>query len=326
MKQDKRRVLVLGAAGFIGSHVARRFAEAGCSVTAVDGLVPGTGGCESNLKPCSSLIRFVISRVEGIRDMEDLVRNSDAIVDCMAWTSHWGALEKPLVDLQLNVESHLHWLTLARERPDLKVVYLGTRVQYGRPKVPSISEETPQIPEDVQGIHKVAAESYFRVYSGLHGFASASLRFPNCFGRHQPVATADAGLIGSFILDLLQSREVVVYGENRARELVYAPDVAEVIFRISNSDWRGFLPLNLAGQSVPLCELARLLVDLVGRGSYRVELLPAQIAQIDTGMACLNDRRLRDLIGEVPRADLRTALADTVAYFREKLPCCGDVT
>ena len=112
----------------------------------------------------------------------------------MGWTSHNAALQDPAYDLSLNIGAHLSLLKALKATPR-SAIYLGSRAQYGRPNVVEITEETPMIPEDVQGLHKVAAEGHFRIASKF-GLPAVSLRFPNCFGERMPSQGDDIGLIG----------------------------------------------------------------------------------------------------------------------------------
>lgn len=313
----RRTVLILGGAGFIGSHVAERFLRGGHRVIVLDGLIPRTGGSLDHLAAFLGDIELIEARVEAAADLPGLIADSDVIVDAMAWTSHHLALREPLRDLELNAASHLHLLGAVPPRAGKAIVYLGSRGQYGRVAGAAITEETPMVPEDVQGIHKLAGESYYRVFAGLHGLRAASLRLPNCFGPRQPRGEGDIGLIGGFLHDLLADRTVKVYGARR-RQLVYAPDVAEVIFRLAADVPLGFTAFNYAGRSLLIEELVRTLVELCGRGGYAVSALPEEIARIDIGEAALSDDRLRARLGALPDTDLRGALAATIDYFRKE--------
>ena len=74
----------------------------------------------------------------------------------------------------------------------------------------TITESTAMVPEDVQGIHKAAADHHFRVFAKLKRLNVLSLRFANCYGPNQPRAGEDIGLIGGFIRDALAGKTIVV--------------------------------------------------------------------------------------------------------------------
>lgn len=315
-KKSAQTVLIAGGAGFLGSHIAKTFYREGYKVIVLDGLLFGCGGHIEHLQPILDNIQFIHLDVRDIDSIQEIVRESDIVIDCMAWTSHLKALTDPIYDLRLNAESHLYLLQCLH--PVQKIIFLGSRSQYGTPDVSVINEETSMIPVDIQGIHKLAAESYYRIFSRIRNLNVISLRFPNCFGENQPVVGEDVGLVGGFIRDLLDKKIVEVFGSRRRRALVYAPDLAEVILRLSRTSINGFSAFNIKGKDIHIKSLVELLIELIGHGTYQLTPLPANITAIDVGNAVFDNTKLGEIIEEIPLTDLREALAVTIKYFKEK--------
>lgn len=316
--QTRPGVAVAGGAGFLGSHIAKRFHRAGYAVTVIDGLMERTGGREQNLHPILSEIQFYRADIRDLGVAAVALRDSDVVIDCMAWTDHRSALRDPLYDLRLNAETHLH--LLHHLRAGQQIIYLGSRSQYGRQPAGVITEETAMIPVDVQGIHKLAAESYFRVFSRLNGMRVISLRFPNCFGQNQPIRGDDIGLVGGLIRELLVHGFVEVFGEGRKRFLVYAQDLADVVLSlVEKATFGGFETYNMAGTEVSIEALAQKLIELVGHGTYALRAAPDEIASMDVGNGTFNDHGLRAAIGDIPTTELDPALRTTIEYFKENL-------
>jgi nucleoside-diphosphate-sugar epimerase len=228
-------------------------------------------------------------------------------------------MQEPVRDLRLNAEPHLHLIEALSGSPAPRVIYLGSRSQFGDGIGDEIVEDSPMMPRDVQGIHKLAGELYFRVYAKSRGLRAVSLRVPNCFGPHQPVAGDDIGLVGSLIRDLLSGRTVEVFGDDRRRGFAFAGDVADIVFRLGQVSYEGFLPLNFGGWSLTIEALVQQLVHVVGRGGYTRAPLPASLQQVDMGNAHMRGDGLQAVLGEVPMTDLPAALSATVAYFRRAL-------
>jgi UDP-glucose 4-epimerase len=315
----KASVLILGGAGFVGSNMAKVFVRIGAKVTVIDGLFRGTGGTPANLVEILPHIRFIPHAVQDVDDLQAIIADQSLIIDAMAWTSHHAALAAPDYDLELNAASHLSVIRHLRNTPETMVIYLGSRSQYGKPSAMVITEETPMVPEDIQGIHKLAGESYYRVYSKLYGFCAISLRFPNCFGEHQPVSGDDIGLIGSFIRDCMVSRTIDVYGAGRKRSVVYVEDVANIAERLTHASNSGFSVYNIGGHHLTIEELAATIIDVVGMGEYRVKELPEEVRAIDVGSALLSDTKLHGVIGPVEYTAMKPALEVTAAYMRKSL-------
>lgn len=312
-----KNIIVFGGAGFIGSNITKKLVELGYNTIVVDGLLPNTGGDLKNLKDILDKIKFYSQRIEEIPNLEELIKASDFIIDSMAWTLHLGALANPHYDLELNCISHLYLIQALSEKN--KVIYLGSRGQYGNPLGTRIDETTPMIPLDVQGIHKLSAENYYRIYSKIKDFDVVSLRIANCFGENQQIKTNEAGLIASFFIDALKGKTIKVYGKERIRPIVYVDDLVSYVIKIMNADFIGFDYFNLNGYDIPIYELAKIIVDHVGTGDVTLKDIPQHIADIDIGNVRFDDSKLVQTFPDVSKTDLGEAIKKTTEYFRENL-------
>jgi UDP-glucose 4-epimerase len=313
----KRNALVLGGAGFIGSNIAEMLLSKDFKVTVIDGLLPLTGGDRSNISSFLKDIVFIESKIEDVRDLGAIIQESDVIIDAMAWTSHIAAIQKPEYDLELNCLSHLHLIKMLKGTKNKKVIYLGSRGQYGNPVVGAIVEDTVMVPEDIQGIHKLAAESYYRVFSKLYGFDIISLRIPNVFGKNQPYKNEDIGLVGLFIVKALTDEMIEVYDNNRRRSLLYVNDLAEVVVQLIDCEQNGFTTFNVKGYDVSINWLANEIIEIVNAGKLIIKGIPDEIKKIDIGSAVFDDSKLKKIM-DINVTDIHTALLQTTSYFKEK--------
>ena len=313
------KCLIAGGAGFIGSHIAAGFVQAGHEVTVVDGLLPRTGGRRENLAGLLPGIQFFDMPVERVSNLAGLVAENDLLVDCMGWTCHHLALQDTFYDMELNIGSHLALINAIAQGSGKRVISLGSRGQYGNPKVERITEATPSNPQDIQASHKQAAESDWHVFSRIKGFAVISLRFGNCFGPRQPVRGKDIGLVGGFIRDLLQGRQIELFGTGRRRPVIYAGDVTEAVYRCAQASFHGFQMFNLAGADVILEDLLELLIREIGQGAYKFREFPLEARVIDVGNAAFSGRRLETFLHGVPLTSLEAGIKRTVEYFRRAL-------
>lgn len=309
-----RNVLVLGGAGFIGSHIVRRFLEHGDTVAVIDGLLPRTGANRAHVP--ADRVGFVAARVEDVADLPERLAAADVIVDCMGWTCHRLALADPEYDLQLNAGSHLSWLARYRGRAGQRLIYLGSRGQYGR-AVGEVTENTPMQPADIQGIHKLAAEHHFRFYSECERVPAISLRFANCTGRNQPVSGPDIGLVGGFVRDALLDRTIEVYGTGRRRPVAAADDVARLAVRCAEIPAEGFTAFNVPAHEIALETLAGEIVRRAGSGRVRQCEMPEEVRQIDVGDAAFSAAKLQGAM-DFTMTPVDAMLEETLAYFRER--------
>ncbi len=310
--------LVLGGAGFIGSSICCHLAARGFRVIAIDGLMPRTSGNAANLADAPGDIELLAQRVEEVKSLPDLLRGHDVVVDAMGWTSHWEALADPEYDMALNLASHV---VVTRAMPIARpprIVYLASAHQYGNVGRGPVGETQPQMPRDVQGIHKMAAEQHYRLAAERSGSSVVSLRFGNTFGPAQPLAGRDVGLIGDMIRTSLQGRAIEVFGEGRHRTVHYAPDLARIVEAVIGCDLTGFTPINVPGMHVTISELASGIAARTG-GSVCRKPLPADVAAIDSGDMPLDCTLFEKYFGPPHLTPLEDAIAAAVENARKRL-------
>lgn len=311
-----QNILILGGLGFLGSHLVMTLAGSNARTTVIDGCIDGTG---SNLKNRIQKpnVEYILKKIEEVEELQTLLDSHQVVIDCMGWTSHGEAFVNPTFDLELNLLSHFHLIKYLDKRH--KVIYLGSRGQYGKCVGTEIYEETALLPIDVQGIHKNAAEGHFRIYSKRQGFSIISLRLSNCFGPFMKFTGNDIGLIGSMIKDALANKPISVYGTNRMRSVVYAPDLAAIVSQLIYKDWpAGFTAYNLNGSTVPIHILASEIVRICNKGTILIEEVPEEVKALDTGNEKLNENKIKFVLGELKITPPAIALTSTINQLIER--------
>ncbi|MBL8187570.1 MAG: NAD-dependent epimerase/dehydratase family protein, partial [Acidobacteria bacterium] len=137
-----RRVLITGALGFIGSNLARRLAELGAQVLAVDSLIPEYGGNLFNIAGLEDRVQVNISDVRDAHSMRYLVQGQDYLFNLAGQTSHMDSMNDPDADLEINCRAQLSILEACRKyNPTIKLVFASTRQLYGKPDYLPVDEK-----------------------------------------------------------------------------------------------------------------------------------------------------------------------------------------
>ena len=173
------RILVTGGAGFIGSHVAEAYVEAGHEVAVVDDLSTGR---RENVHPQVSFYHVDIRDVEALEsvfaDVQPEVVNHHA-----ARASVRESLEMPDLYAQVNVVGSVNLLECSRRHGVRKFVYISTGgAVYGEPQYLPVDEDHPVVPLCPYGASKHAVEHYLEVYAHNYGLNYVSLRYANVYG------------------------------------------------------------------------------------------------------------------------------------------------
>jgi UDP-glucose 4-epimerase len=313
-------VLITGGLGFIGSNLASRMVESGAVVTIIDSLIPEYGGLRHNVRDIADRVQVNISDVRDRHAMPALVRDQDFLFNLAGQTSHLDSMTDPQTDLEINCRAQLSILETCREHnPSIRIVYASTRQIYGHPDYLPVDEQHPIRPVDVNGIHKVAGEWYHLLYDHVYGLPATALRLTNTYGPHMRVRDARQTFLGIWIAKAVRGEPFEVWGGEQLRDFTYVDDAVDA-FLLAAADARSGRVYNLGGgEVVSLEELARLVVEVAGSGSYVIRDFPAERKRIDIGDYYAEDALIESTLGWKPRVPLEEGLRRTVDYYRANL-------
>ncbi len=316
-----KRVLITGGLGFIGSNLARRLVDLGAKVTLIDSLIPEYGGNMRNIRGLERKVKVNISDVRNHHSLPALLKGEHFLFNLAGQTSHMDSMTDPETDLEINCRAQLAILEACRKHnPKLRVVFASTRQIYGRPDYLPVDEKHPLRPVDVNGINKLAGEEYHLLYSSVHGVPSTVLRLTNTIGPRMRVKDARQTFVGVWIRQILAGQPIQVWGGEQLRDFTYVDDAVEAFLLSATQPLAVGKVYNLGGVGhINLRELAELLVDVTGKGTFQVKKFPSDRRKIDIGHY-YSDCRLIEEIGWRPRTSIRQTLAKTVAYYRKELP------
>lgn len=317
-----RRVLVTGGLGFIGSNLVLSLARLGADVTVVDSLIPEYGGNLRNLEGVDGKVRVYMSDVRDKGSLPHIVGRQDVLFNLAGQTSHLDSMTDPETDLDINARAQLSILESCRlHNPGIRVVFASTRQIYGRPVYLPVDEHHPLRPVDVNGINKLAGEGYHLLYSEVHGIRSTVLRLTNTIGPRMRVKDARQTFVGVWIRSILSGEPFEVWGGSQLRDFTYVDDAVEAfLLAASRSEAEGQV-FNVGGTPpVTLLELAELLVDVNGGGTFVTREFPEDRQKIDIGDFYADDTLIRETLGWTHRTSLETALEKTLGYYRQELP------
>ncbi len=315
-----RHVLITGGLGFIGSNLARRLVELGSEVVLVDSLVPEYGGNRVNIRGIEDRVTVNISDVRDEHSLPSLIRGRELVFNLAGQTSHVDSLHDPFTDLDINCRSQLSILETCRhENPEAKVVFASTRQLYGRPQYLPVDERHPLAPVDPNGVNKAAGEWYHLVYGRIYGLRCSVLRLTNTYGPRMRVKDDRQTFLGTWLRLAVEGEELRVFGDGtQRRDFTYVDDAVEAFLLAGASARADGEVFNIGGEPpVSLQELAELLVEVAGSGSYRLVPFPEERRSIDIGDYFADDAKIRGRLGWETRVGLREGLERSLSYYRE---------
>jgi UDP-glucose 4-epimerase len=316
------RVLITGGLGFIGSNLAHRLVALGSEVTIVDSLIPEYGGNLENIRGIESAVRVNISDVRDPHAMKYLVQGQDYLFNLAGQVSHVDSMNDPFTDLEINCRAQLSILEACRQHnPAIRIVFAGTRQQYGRPEYLPVDEKHLSQPVDVNGINKWAGEWYHILYTRTYGIPTTSLRLTNTYGPRILLKHNRQGFVPWFVRLVLEGREIEIFGDGQQRrDMNFVDDVVDAMLLVAPDPSTHGEVYNLGSlEVVTLREFTERLVRIAGSGSYRIVPFPPEAKRIDIGDYYGSYEKIRRAIGWEPKIGLDEGLKRTVDYYRDRL-------
>lgn len=217
-----RRVICTGGAGFIGSYVVRELLARGFAVTVVDDF---RSGARDNL-PCDGRVRLIERDIHDV-DVELLEPDACGIVHLAAIASVQSSWDEPGSTQRTNLGCTLEVIGWARNLRNCRVVFASSAAVYGAQTVLPISEDARAAPMSPYGLHKLASETYLRLFASHYGFSAVSLRYFNVYGPGQLDRSDYAGVVSIFARAALDGATVTLYGGGeQTRDFIHVQDVA----------------------------------------------------------------------------------------------------
>jgi len=308
------RILVTGAAGFIGSNLVDRLLDDDHEVVGIDNLSHGT---RANL-PDSELgagrgFSFIEADVTDPRFVET-VADVEVICHLAAQIDVRVSVRDPIEDARLNVLGTINVLEAARQAGVRKVVFASSGGSiYGEPKKLPVDETAPVNPLSPYAASKVCGETYLGMYHALYGLETTALAPSNVYGPRQD-PYGEAGVVAVFGNALLRGRQATIFGDGSAvRDYVYVDDLTDAFARAIGDvgDGRRFHIGTGVGTSVR--DLHTAVAAVAGAadnpifGTPRLGELQAIVLNVDAA---------RDRLGWMPQTTLEAGLAKTLDWIR----------
>ena len=236
-----------------------------------------------NLAGIAGRVKIHVADVRDWPRLPALIKGQDFLFNLAGQTSHLDSMTDPQTDLDINCRAQLAILEACRQHnPGIRIVFASTRQIYGRPDALPVAETHPLRPVDVNGINKLAGESFHLLYARVHGIRATALRLTNTIGPRMRIKDARQTFVGVWIRRLLEGAPIEVWGGQQLRDFTYVDDAVEAFLLAAAHDSAIGQVYNLGGPPpVSLQRLAEMLVALNQGGVVAMRPFPAERQRID---------------------------------------------
>ncbi len=297
--------LVLGGAGFIGSHVVDALVVSGHRVRVFE-----RPACElDNLAAVLDKIELCYGDFANVEDLAEALEDIDLVIHLVSTILPAPSNLNPLYDIETNLKSTVNLLELAVKKGVKKVVFASSGGQvYGPASVLPIVEESPTEPLSSYGIIKLTTEKYLRLFYHLHGLDYTILRIANPYGERQKIGGAQ-GAVAVFLGRIKSGEAIEIWGDGTvARDYLYIGDLTKAILLACEKSSVVKLFNIGSGQPYSLNELVALLEEVSGR---KVPVLYQENRACDSSVNFLDCNRALRYLDWEPQVDLKNGLQRT---------------
>ena len=317
---DGARVLVTGGLGFIGSNLASALVAQGAQVTLVDAMIPEYGGNLFNIEAIRGRVTVNFGDICDRHAMDWLVRGQDYVFHLAGQVSHVLSLTDPFPDIEYNIKGSVVLMeALRRHNPRARLIFTGTRGQYGPAVRLPVDEKAPSNPKGIYEISNLTAEKIIEVYHRIHGIPSVLLRLTNIYGPRAQMKHPHYGVLNWFVRLAIDDQCIKVFGDGQIkRDFLFVDDCVEAMLACALAPAATGEVLNVGIDSpTTFVETVQELIRVAGTGRWEfAPFTPERQAQ-EPGDFYSNIGKIQRLVGWRPRTSLTEGLARTVAFYRQ---------
>ena len=307
-----QRVLVTGAAGFIGSHQCRRLVAEGIEVVGLDDLSDGT---LDNLADVPE-VRFIKADLRDEAAVRTAADGCDAVIHLGAKRSVPRSMEQPGLTTDVNVRGTLNVLLAARDA-GASVVSASSSSVYGDQTTFPLHEDMTPLPRSPYAASKLAGEVYCAGLWAAFGIPTVAMRYFNVYGPGQDPASEYAAVVPRFAVACLTGARPVVHGDGeQSRDFTYIDDVTTANLQAAQAPEAAFgRAYNIGGGGEPTSVNGLLAMIAAEAGAAPEPVFePSRAGDVRTTQADI--ARAGAAFGYHPSVDIAEGVRRTVAWFR----------
>ena len=231
---SKRKVLVTGGAGFIGSNLVDELIKKGDRVIIIDDLSTGK---KENINPEAEFHKL---DARDLKKIKPLFSGVDYVFHLAAFSNVQFSIDNPNESNDANLNTTLNVLVAARDAGVKKVVYSASAAAYGNQKQEQWHESMQADLLSPYGLQKYVGELYCSLFSKLYNLPTVGLRYFNVYGKRQRLEGAYAPVVGIFVKKRLEGKPMIVFGDGKqTRDFVSVTDVVRANILAAESDKAG---------------------------------------------------------------------------------------
>ena len=316
----RKKVLITGGLGMIGSSIAIRLRQLGADITILDAALPMYGANDFNLEPIHGHFKIVKMDIRNRQDLSQLEWDFDIIFNLAGQVSHNDSIENPYLDTEINYLGHLNVLELVRKKnPKARLFFSGSRLQFGRIEAIPVTENHPQHPLTPYALNKNAAENLYLFYHRIHGIPVVIFRIANPYGPRGQMKHSKYCIVNWFIRQAMEGKTITIFGDgSQKRDYIYIDDLVEAIVQAMIAPKANGEVFNVgSGVGTSFKDMVAQVVRAAGNGSVRHVAWPADYINVETGDYVSDIAKIKNTLDWRPRVSISDGIQKTVDFYKK---------
>jgi len=314
-KEDRKKILITGAAGFLGSHLCDRFISEGYFVYAMDNLITGDMSNIEHLMPNENFVFYH----HDVSKFVHIPGKLDYILHFASPASPIDYLMMPIQTMKVGSLGTHNLLGLAKAKKS-RILIASTSEVYGDPLVNPQPEEywgnvNPIGPRGVYDEAKRFQEALTMAYHTYHGLEIRIVRIFNTYGPRMRVN--DGRALPAFFSQAIENKDITVFGDgSQTRSFCYVDDLVEGIYRLLHSEYS--LPVNIGNpDEISILQAAEEIIDIVENTNSKI--VYKGLPKDDPKVRRPDITKAKNILGWSPQIDRAEGFRITYEYFMKKL-------
>lgn len=315
-----KNVLITGGLGFIGSNLAIRLVKEGARVTLLDAMIPGHGGNAYNIEEIKNDVIVNYSDIRDENSLNYIVREKEYVFHLAGQNDHVLSLTNPFPDIDINIKGSAVLLEACKKNGrQAKVIYTGTRGEYGSAVQLPVKEDAPLNPKGIYELSSLTAQKLFKIYHENHGIRTVTLRLTNIFGERAQMQHHRFGVANWFMRLAIDGETLKVFGDGSIlRDFLYVQDTVDAIVAAALCEPAYGQVFNIGvDKPISFVDFVKLIVEVAGTGKWEFAPFTPERAAQEPGDFYSDISKARDILGWEPRTALREGIGMTIEFYRK---------
>src|SRR3990167_6124559 len=295
MEENLMRVLITGGTGFIGTHLVKRLQDLQAKVEIFD-LSNGDDICDFQKVKATARKKFdVIYHLAGFSGSKE---SNENIEECF----------------KINTIATVNLMkSLAKFSSSSKLVISSSRLEYGKPQYLPVDEKHPTLPISAYGLSKLIATQMALIHHKSNGLKVTIFRTSNVYGPHPSSKFSGYNIINHFIDIAKKNGILTIYGDGKQlRDYIFIDDLTEAFMLAADKNTSGEI-YNLGfGEGISLKDMAKKIIDKVGKGRLVYKKWPENYRKVETGSYISDINKIKNDLGFLPKIGFDEGIEKTI--------------